>query len=85
MCIYRFLYHCIYIDFYSIVQYLDSMYILTVVIIISSIIFIFALCIVFILGSYSLGLLFIAEPYILMGLPWCWDCYLFILNKGVTY
>ena len=41
MCIYRFLYHCIYIDFYSIVRYLDSMYILTVVIIISSIIYIY--------------------------------------------
>ena len=41
MCIYRFLYHCIYIDFYSIVQYLDSMYILTVVTIISSIIYIY--------------------------------------------
>ena len=45
-------------------------------------IFIFVLCIVFILGSYSPGLLLIAEPYVLMGLPWCWDCYLF-LNKGV--
>ena len=41
MCIYRFLYHCIYIDFYSIVRYLDSMYILTVVIISSSIIYIY--------------------------------------------
>ena len=39
MCIYRFLYHCIYIDFYSIVRYLDS--ILAAVIIISSIIYIY--------------------------------------------
>ena len=36
------------------------------------------------LGSYSLGLLLIAEPYILIGLSWCWDCYLF-LNKGVIH
>ena len=41
MCIYRFLYHCIYIDFCSIIWYLDSMYILTFVIIISSIIYIY--------------------------------------------
>ena len=40
MCIYRFLYHCIYIDFYSIVRYLDSIYIiLAAVIIISSTIY----------------------------------------------
>ena len=36
------------------------------------------------LGSYSQGLLLIAEPYILIGLSWCWDCYLF-LNKGVIH
>ena len=40
MCIYRFLYHCIYIDFYSIVRYLDSIYIiLAAFIIISSTIY----------------------------------------------
>ena len=40
--IYRFLHHCIYIDFYSIVWYLDSIYIiLAAVIIISSIIYIY--------------------------------------------
>ena len=41
ICIYRFLYHCTYIDFYSIVWYLDSIYIILVTfIIISSIIYI---------------------------------------------
>ena len=40
MCIYRVLYHCIYIDFYSIVRYLDSIHIiLAAVIIISSTIY----------------------------------------------
>ena len=37
MCIYRFLYHCIYIDFYSIVRYLDSIYIILAAVISSTI------------------------------------------------
>ena len=37
------------------------------------------------LGSYSLGLLLIAEPYILIGLSWCWDCYLFLNKRCHSY
>ena len=83
VCIFRFLYHCVYIDFYSIVQYLDSKYIILAAIIISSIIYIY-FCIMY---CIYFRFLFTRAPIdsrairsdgttLVLGL-------LFILNKGV--
>ena len=69
MCIYRFLYHSKYIDFYSIVRYLDN---------IGSIIYIY-FCI---MHCISFMILFTRAPIDSRavrsdGTTLVWDCYLF--------
>ena len=57
VCIYRFVYYCIYMDFYSIVWYLDSIYIILVTVIF--IIIYICFCIVY---CIYVGILFTRAP-----------------------